>query len=113
MTSLRLLLSFVYLGLPYLCQAGTYSKSSVETIKKDVLVIGGGSSGTYGALALHDANKTVVVVEATGKLGGHADTFYSDTGGVYNVGVQILYVSNRPPFVPLSSEAQNKWLIFL
>lgn len=62
-----------------------------ETVTTDVLLVGGGSSGTYAAIQLHDANKTVTVVERTGKLGGHADSYYGPNGSVYNVGVQIFY----------------------
>lgn len=91
MTSLKLFLSLVSLSLPAISCA--HPKYDVETIRKDVLVVGGGSAGAFGAIRLHDANKTVVVVEPTAKLGGHADTFYSETGGVANVGVQIFYVS--------------------
>lgn len=91
MGSIRRLFSFVLLSLPSILQA--QPSCALETIRKDVLVIGGGSAGTYGAVRLHDANRSVVVVEPSGKLGGHADTFISDTGGVVNVGVQILYVS--------------------
>lgn len=62
-----------------------------KTITTDVLIIGGGSGGTYGAVALQDQNVSVTVVERTGKLGGHADSYYGPDGAVANVGVQILY----------------------
>lgn len=62
-----------------------------KTITTDVLVIGGGSGGTYGAIALQDQNVSVTVVERSGKLGGHADSYYGPNGAVANVGVQILY----------------------
>lgn len=76
---------------------------ALETIETDVLVIGGGSAGTYGAIRLHDAGKSVVVVEATGKLGGHAQTYVGDNGGVVNVGVQVLYVSGTETTIKLST----------
>lgn len=66
---------------------GSYESTTIST---DVLVIGGGSSGTFGAIQLHDSNKSVIVVERTGKLGGNADTYYHPKGPV-NVGVQIFY----------------------
>lgn len=92
MSSLKLLLSFVFfLGLTATPRA--HPTDALETIRTDVLIIGGGSAGTYGAIRLLDAGKSVVVVEPSGKLGGHAETWVSDTGGVVNVGVQILYVS--------------------
>lgn len=90
--SLKLLLSLVsFLGLPATPRA--HPADALETMQTDVLVIGGGSAGTYGAVRLLDAGKSVVIVEPSGKLGGHAETWVSDTGGVVNVGVQILYVS--------------------
>lgn len=58
---------------------------------RDVIIIGGGSAGTYAAIQLHDLNKTVAVIEPTGKLGGNADSYYDGKGGVFNAGVQILY----------------------
>jgi hypothetical protein len=65
--------------------------AQVETVTTDVLVVGGGSAGTYAAIQLHDSNKTVAVIERAGKLGGHADSYYGPNGNVYNVGVQIFY----------------------
>lgn len=77
--------------LPLVAATECTGRSEVETITTDVLVIGGGSSGSYAAVQLHDLNKTVAVVERTGKLGGHADSYYGPNGSVYNVGVQIFY----------------------
>ncbi|KAL1878255.1 hypothetical protein Daus18300_002173 [Diaporthe australafricana] len=77
--------------LPMVAAAECTGRSEIETITTDVLVVGGGSSGTYAAVQLHDLNKTVAVVERTGKLGGHADSYYGPNGSVYNVGVQIFY----------------------
>ncbi|KJZ70934.1 hypothetical protein HIM_09685 [Hirsutella minnesotensis 3608] len=41
----------------------------------DVCVIGGGSSGTYAAIKLHDAGLSVAVVERENTLGGHVNTY--------------------------------------
>jgi hypothetical protein len=58
----------------------------------DVCVIGGGSSGTYAAIRLHDMGKKVVVVEKTDHLGGHVNTYVDKTTGeVINVGVQVFH----------------------
>ncbi|KAK4223211.1 hypothetical protein QBC38DRAFT_54825 [Podospora fimiseda] len=45
-------------------------KSAAKTIKRDVCIIGGGAAGTYAALRLRDAGKSVVIVEKSSKLGG-------------------------------------------
>lgn len=77
--------------LPLVAVAKKTAESQIETVTTDVLVIGGGSSGTYAAIQLHDSNRTVAVIERAGKLGGHADSYYGPNGNVYNVGVQIFY----------------------
>ena len=51
----------------------TYSSSSI--IRRDVCIIGGGSSGTYAAIGLRDKGKSVAVIEAQGVLGGHTNTY--------------------------------------
>ena len=50
-----------------------YEPSSIIT--RDVCIIGGGSSGTYAAIALRDQGKTVAVIEAQSVLGGHTITY--------------------------------------
>lgn len=56
----------------------------------DVAVIGGGAAGTYAAIRLRDLGLDVVVVERTGRLGGHTQT-YTDpaTGGTVDIGVVV------------------------
>ena len=44
-------------------------------IHRDVCVIGGGSAGTYSAVRLRDLGHSVVVLERSNRLGGHAETF--------------------------------------
>ncbi|KAI0383151.1 FAD/NAD(P)-binding domain-containing protein [Hypomontagnella monticulosa] len=61
-----------------------------DVLYRDVLVIGGGSSGTYTAVRLKDHNKTVVVVEEKSVLGGHAETWFDpETGYAVNIGVVV------------------------
>ncbi|KAL9623494.1 MAG: hypothetical protein Q9160_002174 [Pyrenula sp. 1 TL-2023] len=48
---------------------------SEDIIHRDVAIVGGGSSGIYSAVRLTDYNKSVIVVEKQGKLGGHAETY--------------------------------------
>lgn len=63
-----------------------------DTITRDIAVIGGGSSGTYGAVNLHVMGKSVILVEKEDVLGGHVNT-YTDpkTGETTNYGVQTFW----------------------
>lgn len=67
------------------------SADIIQTIEADVVVVGGGSAGTYTAVRLGDLGKSVVVVEAKDRLGGHAETVDdSATGGVpIDIGVVV------------------------
>ncbi|MCJ1318616.1 hypothetical protein MMC15_003946 [Xylographa vitiligo] len=58
-------------------EAQSYHSSNIITI--DVAVIGGGSSGTYGAIKLKDMGRSVVVVEQHDVLGGHENTYIDPT----------------------------------
>ncbi len=64
--------------------------SGDDIITRDVLIIGGGSSGTYSAIKLRDLGKSVAVVEKKAVLGGHTET-YTDpvTKGKVDAGVII------------------------
>ncbi|WP_034262779.1 NAD(P)/FAD-dependent oxidoreductase [Actinospica robiniae] len=70
--------------------AGTSGARRV--IERDVVVIGGGSAGTYTAVRLTDLGKSVVVVEHKGRLGGHCET-YTDpaTGLTTDIGVVVFH----------------------
>lgn len=58
------------------------------TMKREVAILGGGSSGTYTAIRLKDSGKSVVVIEAEDALGGHTVTYTdSVTGQRDEVGV--------------------------
>lgn len=63
-----------------------------ELIQADVCVLGGGSSGIYAAVRLQDQGCRVTVVERSGRIGGHAETFR--VGGVpIDIGV-IVFTRN-------------------
>jgi hypothetical protein len=63
-----------------------------DIIRRDVAVIGGGSSGTYAALSLKDAGKSVIVVEKKGRMGGHANTYTDpETNIPGDMGIVILH----------------------
>ncbi|KAK4184098.1 hypothetical protein QBC35DRAFT_67646 [Podospora australis] len=60
------------------------------TIYRDVVIIGGGASGSYSAVRLReDFNVSVVLVEQDERLGGHVNTFTDpSTGRSFDAGVQ-------------------------
>ncbi|HWZ87322.1 MAG TPA: FAD-dependent oxidoreductase [Polyangiaceae bacterium] len=53
-----------------------------QVIERDVCVIGGGSSGTFSAVHVKDAGKSVVVVERKLRLGGHTETYVDPATGI-------------------------------
>ncbi|KAK3360972.1 hypothetical protein B0T24DRAFT_539851 [Lasiosphaeria ovina] len=60
-----------------------------EVIHRDVVVVGGGASGTYSAIRLQDLGASVVLVERDGRLGGAQNTFIDPASGVaVDYGVQ-------------------------
>jgi hypothetical protein len=68
------------------------ASASGGVIRRDVCVIGGGSSGTYAAVRLRDLGLSVAVVERAGRLGGHTETFHDPvTGGTTDIGVIIFH----------------------
>ncbi|KAH8596181.1 hypothetical protein B0O99DRAFT_510829 [Bisporella sp. PMI_857] len=68
------------------------AETCLQTIKKDVIIVGGGSSGVYTAIHLSDLGKDVAIIEQSGFLGSHANTYYNpSTGELVNVGVQSLH----------------------
>ncbi|KAH9828001.1 Flavin-containing superfamily amine oxidase [Teratosphaeria destructans] len=70
-----------------LASGASYSDQYIE---RDVVVIGGGSSGTYTAIRLQEEKKTVALIEKQGRLGGHVDTYVDpSTGATFDYGVVI------------------------
>ncbi|OOF96853.1 hypothetical protein ASPCADRAFT_515049 [Aspergillus carbonarius ITEM 5010] len=66
---------------PRMKRRSSSSSRDADVIRRDVCIIGGGSSGTYAALSLRQLNLTVVVVERNGRLGGHTNTYIDPTTG--------------------------------
>ena len=62
---------------------------SHSIIRRDVAIIGGGSTGTYSAIGLRDLGKSVVVVETQGRLGGHTET-YTDPATNFTVDIGVI-----------------------
>ena len=57
------------------------SYAQEDVITRDVIVVGGGASGTYAAVTLGDMGKSVVLVDRAGSLGGHVNTYTDPTTG--------------------------------
>ncbi|KAK4222652.1 beta-cyclopiazonate dehydrogenase [Podospora fimiseda] len=58
--------------------AGAWLPESIcdRIIIKDVAIIGGGASGSYAAVRLkEDFNKSIILIEKQGRIGGHVSTF--------------------------------------
>lgn len=54
---------------------------NIQTVSRDVCIVGGGSSGTYAAVRLKDMNQSVIVIERNDYLGGHTHTYRDPTSG--------------------------------
>jgi hypothetical protein len=52
-----------------------------DIITRDVCIIGGGASGTYRAIQLHDQGKSVIIVEQKSVLGGQTATYTDPASG--------------------------------
>jgi hypothetical protein len=63
-----------------------------DIITRDICIIGGGSSGTYAAVRLHDLNQSVVVIERKDRIGGNTQTYTDPTTQVkIDIGVEIFH----------------------
>ncbi|KAL4924201.1 uncharacterized protein BDV17DRAFT_301239 [Aspergillus undulatus] len=62
--------------------ATTFGVPAQEIITRDVVILGGGATGTYAAVQLIERGHTVVVVERENRLGGHSDTLYLPNGWI-------------------------------
>lgn len=75
--------------------AGLSSRTAfakTKVIERDVCVIGGGASGTYTAVAVKDAGRSVVVLESKQRLGGHTETYVDPATGIpTDIGVVVYH----------------------
>ncbi len=87
---LEIILAVLPTASPLTINPTDYPASAIIT--RDICIIGGGSSGTYSAIRLSDSGKTVVVVEANNRLGGHTNT-YTDpsTNETVDYGVVVFH----------------------
>jgi len=68
------------------------ASAKTRTIERDVCVIGGGSGGTYTAVAVKDAGRSVVVLERKQRLGGHTETYVDPVSGIpTDIGVVVFH----------------------
>lgn len=78
-------------GLALLASLGLCDET---TIVRDVAIIGGGASGTFAAVKLRDAGKSVVLIEKEAILGGHTNT-YQDPVTQQTVDYGVLVYHNQ------------------
>ncbi|WP_373355872.1 flavin monoamine oxidase family protein [Pseudoroseicyclus sp. CXY001] len=71
----------------------------------DVVVIGAGSAGLAAAKALKAGGKSVMVLEAMGRIGGRAWTTSDWFGLPFDVGCAWLHAADRNPYFPEAEEA--------
>ncbi|EFQ34922.1 flavin-containing superfamily Amine oxidase [Colletotrichum graminicola] len=77
------------MGFFLLQAASGNDEAAPEILKRDVAVIGGGSSGTYAAVRLQQLGKSVALIEKAGRLGGHTNTYVdAKTGMTFDYGTQ-------------------------
>lgn len=76
------LLSYSVAGLATTGLRSRSASAKTTTLERDVCVLGGGSSGTFTAVSLRDAGKSVVVVERKNRLGGHTETYVDPASGI-------------------------------
>ncbi|PVI02555.1 hypothetical protein DM02DRAFT_670413 [Periconia macrospinosa] len=79
-----------YYGISAHARIDERNFSPAQIIERDVVIIGGGASGTYAAVRLReDLNTSIVVIEPKNRLGGHVDTYkVPETNTTLEYGVQ-------------------------
>ena len=82
--------SSLTIAFPQTIDTKSFPASSIVT--RDICIIGGGSTGTYSAVRISGSGKSVVVVEANDRLGGHTNT-YTDpsTNETVDYGVEVFH----------------------
>lgn len=76
-------------------KGGRKHRNRPRSIRRDVCVLGGGSSGCYAAVHLQDRGASVAVIEKQERLGGHAETF-TDPGSGVPIDIGVVVFENIP-----------------
>ncbi|KAF7545313.1 hypothetical protein G7Z17_g9270 [Cylindrodendrum hubeiense] len=67
----------------------TVGSAAKVTLEKDVVIVGGGASGSHAAFRLReDYDKSILLIEKRELLGGHVSSYDAASGNSYNYGVQ-------------------------
>ncbi|KAL4903074.1 hypothetical protein BDW74DRAFT_186658 [Aspergillus multicolor] len=80
--------AFTLSSATLLGSAAAAAVKSQDIIDRDVVVLGGGATGTYAAVQLREQGHTVALVEQKSRLGGHAETLFLPDGQYVNYGVE-------------------------
>ena len=68
------------------------SYTAENLVKRDVVIVGGGASGTYAAIGLRDNGTSFILVERNGRLGGQTETYRDPSSGTtVDYGVQAYH----------------------
>ncbi|KAL4789650.1 beta-cyclopiazonate dehydrogenase [Aspergillus venezuelensis] len=81
-------IAHLFLFLAGNCLAATSRSAHQNTIFRDVVILGGGSTGVYSAIQLRDRGLSIAVIERNDRLGGHGETYYTEDNTPLNYGVE-------------------------
>jgi monoamine oxidase len=70
----------------------------------DVVIVGAGSAGLHAAKRLQELGKSVVVIEARGRIGGRAYTNTETFGFPFDYGCAWIHTGDDNPYKPLADQ---------